>query len=491
MTNKLDDKKFKEGLRLGCTLNHLIFTRYFFKKREGTKFIVNPHHKIIGDTLDRVFSGEIKRLIINVPPGYTKTEMAVISFIARGLAVNPQSKFIHTSYSDSLALNNSILIRDIITSEEFTGIFPMELRKDSHAKKYWYNTAGGGMYAVSSGGAITGFRAGRMVDGFSGAFIVDDPIKPEDAYSQVKRDRINNRINSTFKSRLAHEDIPIVFIMQRIHEDDTTGFLLRGGTGEKWHHLNLPVRIEEEEKDYPKDYTHGIPIDYKLPTGPLWEYKHNNNQIDTMMESDPYTTAAQYFQRPSPAGGGLVKESWWKYYNMLPDMEWTGIFGDTAQKTKEHNDFSVFQLWGKSGNNIYLIDQIRGKWESTDLRIQFIAFWNKHHKPSVTLGKLRCAYIEDKSSGTGLIQDIKRNEGIPIKPIQRNTDKVTRLMDKIPYISSGYVYLPEDSDFLSEYIHEFSAFTPLMSHKHDDQIDPTLDAIDIMLSPPKNEVGGW
>lgn len=477
-----------------CEKSHLAFTRYFFYHREGQKFIVAPHHIVMTDTLDKVFSGEIKRLIINVPPGYTKTELAVINFIAHGLAINPASKFIHISYSDNLAMLNSTLARDVVFGEEFQELWKVDLRDDSKAKKSWVTGENGGMMAVSSGGSVTGFRAGRMMEGFSGAFIVDDPIKPDDAYSSIMREKINNRFTNTFKSRLAREVVPIIVIMQRIHEDDTTGFLLKGGTAEKWHHLLLPSITAEAKEPYPKEYTHGIPIDCSLPVGPLWDHKHTLEELQMIESSDPYTYSSQYEQRPAPLGGGIFKGDWWKFYDVTPQFEYKIITGDTAQKTKEIHDWSVFQCWGVEKGKIYLIDQIRGKWEAPQLKIQFTAFWNKHFGVGNELtGRLRSAYIEDKASGTGLIQDIRQDEKnpIPIIPVQRNTDKITRAMDMAPFICSGYVYLPSGAEFLSEYMAEFSKFTPTMTHKHDDQIDPTLDAIGILLRPANLESGIW
>jgi predicted phage terminase large subunit-like protein len=190
----------------------------------------------------------------------------------------------------------------------------------------------------------------------------------------------------------------------------------------------------------------------------------------------------------------LFKDAWWKYYDIMPVCEWKFITGDTASKTKEHNDFTVFQCWGVCQGNLYLLDLIRGKWEAPDLRVMFKSFWIKHYGTGTqTIGRLRFAAIEDKSSGTGLIQDMVNEIAppIPIQAIQRNKDKVTRSMDMIPYIASGRVYLPTNADYLSDFLSEFRKFTPLMTHLHDDQIDPTLDAIDIALRPNAYEAGAW
>lgn len=238
------------------------FMRYFFKHREGTKMLRNWHHYVIEYVLQAVYDGKISRLIVNIAPGYSKTEQVVLNFIARGLAINPRSKYIHASYSGDLAQENSSKIKEMVGGDQFQELWPMDIRVDSKGKKRWFTEKGGGMMAAPAGGQITGFRAGRMESGFTGAFVIDDPVKPDDAYSAVKRNAINNRFNNTMRSRLAVEEVPMVVIMQRIHEDDLSGYLLKGGSGDKWHHLTIPTLLSEEEinKPYPADYTHGKQI---------------------------------------------------------------------------------------------------------------------------------------------------------------------------------------------------------------------------------------
>jgi len=239
------------------------FMRYFFKLRESDKMIRSWHHYVIEYVLQAVIDGYIDRLIINIAPGYTKTELAVINFISRGLAVYPNSKYIHTSYSNELVQENSSKIRETVTSDEFQQLWPMSIRIDKKSKKKWFTEYGGGMMAVPSGGQITGFRAGRMSKkGFTGALINDDPLKPDDAYSTAKRTFINNRFNNTMRSRLAVESVPIIHIMQRIHDDDLTGYLLRGGSGDMWYHLSIPTFLSKEilDKEYDVEYTHGKQI---------------------------------------------------------------------------------------------------------------------------------------------------------------------------------------------------------------------------------------
>lgn len=239
------------------------FMRYFFKLREGTTMLRSWHHYVIEYVLQAVYDMKIPRLIVNIAPGYTKTEQVVLNFICRGLALNPRSKYIHTSYSGDLAQENSSKIKETIQSQAFQELWPMQTRADKKGKKRWFTELGGGMMATASGGQITGFRAGRMEPGFTGAFINDDPVKPDDAYSAVKRNAINNRFNNTMRSRLAVESVPMINIMQRLHEDDLSGYLLKGGSGDVWYHLEIPTLLSQEilDKEYPDDYTHGIKID--------------------------------------------------------------------------------------------------------------------------------------------------------------------------------------------------------------------------------------
>ena len=220
-----------------------------------------------------------------------------------------------------------------------------------------------------------------------------------------------------------------------------------------------------------------------LPGSPLWPFKHTLEQLRTLELGDPYTFSSQMQQRPNPLGGGMFKDKYWKYYDVLPpDVDLMRIYGDTAQKTKEHNDFSVFQCWARSrSKGIFLVDQVRGKFEAPELESVMVEFWNKHKPTQFKPFGAQLVKIEDKSSGSSLIQSIQRDYMIPVEAIQRNTDKVLRSMGAIKYFASGFVHIPRERDFVSDYKDEFRKFTPLMTHKHDDQIDPTLDAVEDLL----------
>jgi hypothetical protein len=256
--------------------------------------LINWHHEIIQDTLQKVIEGKIKRLIINIPPRFSKTEMATINFIARGLAINPSARFMHLSYSDNLALENSSTAKNIIESDEYQAMWGLKLRDDAKSKKKWWTEQNGGVYAASAGGQVTGFGAGLMKEGFTGALLIDDPVKPDDA-DYDERKNVNKRFQETVESRIAHEDIPIIIIMQRIHTLDLSGFLLKGGNGEMWNHLNLPVYSDGYK--YPKENTHGIEIPIPKSYGNLWDYKYNDtHKIKLMSNKRRYW--CQYMQQP-------------------------------------------------------------------------------------------------------------------------------------------------------------------------------------------------
>lgn len=319
-----------ELARRRCFSSNLFYTQYFFEKVKREHFIVNEHHRIIGNVLDKVLSGEITRLIINIAPRYTKTELAVKGFISKGLAHNPRAKFIHLSYSDNLALDNSDTIRDLCRNAFYKQLFPdVLISNKSDSKKKWYTTAGGGVYATAAGGQVTGFGAGSVDQdetndldddlvfftqaleeldasylsqekeeaagiwkkpfaAFGGAVVIDDPIKPEDAMSEAKRSKINQQFDSTIRNRVNSQKTPIIIIQQRTHENDLTGHLLEKEP-EKWTLIKLPA--------------------LKQDGSALWELKHTVADLLHLKKINPYVFESQYQQDPKPVkrGGEFYK----------------------------------------------------------------------------------------------------------------------------------------------------------------------------------------
>lgn len=458
-----------------------LFSQYFFELLEGEPFISCRHHARVVDALERVYAGEITRLIINIPPGFTKTQLAVISFISWALAKTPESRFFQISYSDRLANENSRKIRDIVTNPEYQKMYGVQLRRDSTAKSLWRTEPhDGGLVCSPFGGQIAGFRAGRMSEGFSGALIIDDPLKPADAWSKAKRDTANLTLQNTIKSRLALDSTPIIIIMQRLHYNDPCGFLLRGGTGEHWHHLNIPAVIADEDDDYPAEYTHGIPIDSRLPPGAVWPDKIPAEAMTKMKEADPYTYQSQHMGQPIIEGDGLIKTRWFREYQPadLPRLSRLVIYADTALEAGQNNDWSVFLVAALGvDSNLYILDVIRVKVEAPALLELAKSLWIKWRAYTKPVSAMK---IERKASGHGLLQQLKQ-AGIIAQGIERTKDKVVRVMECVPALASGRVYLPVDAPWRTDYDIEMANFSEKLSG-HDDQVDATTDAISDLVT---------
>lgn len=480
-----------------CSSNYLNYVRVFFKEHEGLDFILNWHHLVLIEVLQKVIQGEITRLIINCPPGYSKTLLAVKLLISYGLAINKKAQNIHLSYSDDLALDNSQEVKEIIASTLYQALFPGLLKASVASKKLWKTEEGGGLRSAAAGGQVTGFRAGRLEEGFAGILSIDDPMKPEDAIFKRLRQKVNRRFRTTIKSRLARPQTPIVVIMQRVHEEDPSGWLLHGGSGEKWHHLIIPAEIPKHKEEYPKEYTHGIEIPYLAPIGYTWPLKVDEEYAKTIKE-DEITWSTQYQQVPTVETGEIFKKDWWQYYEsydpinseiIMSDgervkIQYKNIYADTAMKTGEKNDFSVFEEWAKTVNGcICLLDLERDKWIAPDLEEKFEEFCeSKTFEHQVNNMGVRNRKVEDKASGTGLIQSINKRKGHNyITGIPRDKDKVSRAKSGAPWIKRGKVLLPRGASWLLEFVSEFTKFNASMTHSHDDQIDPALDAINDML----------
>lgn len=309
------DIDIERTFALSSTLN---FSRYIFKKKTGNKFVVGEHHVKICDALDKVIRGETRRLIINIAPRYSKTEIAVKNFIAYGLALNPRSKFIHLSYSDDLVLDSSKEINGVVRSDYYQRLFPEAATSSKNAKK-WYTDAGGGMYAVSTAGQVTGFGAGQVDDpdkeeqeakemddfmpawdtDFAGAIIIDDPIKPEDALSENLRERVNNRFETTVRNRVNSRNTPIIIVMQRLHEHDLCGYLQEIEPDE-WTVLSLPCISYDEDGN----------------EKPLWEFKHTLEELHAIERANSFVFETQYMQHPTPIEGLMYRE--FRTYEVLP-----------------------------------------------------------------------------------------------------------------------------------------------------------------------------
>lgn len=306
----------KELLRLELLSSLEKYTKAMFKAQYHRSFAMNRHHHLIFEALQDVVDGKCNRLIINMPPRYSKTETVIKSFTSWCFALNPNCKFLHLSYSDLLVNDNSMTIRNIMMEPLYKTLFPSSaLEKEKGSATRWKTMKGGEFYAVSTQGQVTGFGAGLvdedtenmsyddltfdaelnkilgLIDAksniFNGAILIDDPMKPEDAESELVRERINTRFESTIRNRVNSRNTPIIIIMQRLHEDDLCGYLMDKEPDE-WRVLSLPaIQIDEATGERKA----------------LWPMKHTLEELDKMREVNPIIFDTQYMQDPKPKEG--------------------------------------------------------------------------------------------------------------------------------------------------------------------------------------------
>nr|QRW42972.1 MAG: terminase large subunit [Caudoviricetes sp.] len=418
--------------------------------------------------LEAVTDGRITRLLMNVPPGSMKSLLTGVIWPAwewgpRGM---PEMRFIGTAHEETLAIRDSRKCRDLIKSEWYQKLWPLELSRDLDGKREFGNTFKGVRQARSFT-SMTGVRGDRV--------ILDDPISADAANSEAKLEAVRVAFTETLPTRVNSDKSAIVVVMQRLHEKDVSGVILDMGL--PYVHLCIPMRFEPDRRcttaiGWSDPRTHEGELMFPERFGEAQVF-----ELEKTLGS--YGAAGQLQQRPAPRGGGILKESWFQYYTVQPRLDFRFITADTAQKTGQDNDYSVLQCWGRSVTGAaVLLDQIRGKWEAPELLVQARAFWLKHL--SLPGSALRSIMVEDKVSGTGLIQTLRR-EGIPVIPVQRNKDKISRAHDAAPFIESGNVVLPQDAPWLSDFLAEVAAFP---AGAHDDQLDPMFDAINLVQKLP-------
>lgn len=320
-----------ELLRLEMLTSFEKYTKAMFKAQYKRSFIVAEHHKHIFKALQDVVDGKCRRLIINMPPRYGKTETAIKSFISWCFALNPKCRFLHLSYSDMLVKDNSDTIRGIMREELYKSLFPKSaLESDKSSATRWKTAAGGELYAVSTQGQVTGFGAGNVdasdtdleaqseagdvltfddnintvLEGigartnvFQGAILIDDPMKPEDAESDIIRERINLRFENTIRNRTNSRNTPIIIIMQRLHEHDLCGYLQEIEPDE-WTILSLPAI----QTDPVTNEEHA-----------LWPMKHTIEELHRMREINPLVFDTQYMQDPTPREGLMYADGFRTY----------------------------------------------------------------------------------------------------------------------------------------------------------------------------------
>lgn len=416
------------------------FVRKVFNELSGDTFKDNWHIDLICSEIMDMIEGKNKRLIINIPPRHLKSIICSVALPAFLLGHNPETSIICVSYNDSLAEKFASDCRRIMMCPWYMEMFPhTRLTTSRRAIADFETTHGGGRMSTSIGGTLTGRGADWI--------IIDDPLKPSDVMSDLQRDKVNEWYGSTLCSRLNDKATgKIILIMQRLHENDLTGFLLNSEAGFK--HIRLPAIADADETwhytDRIRNKTHTI----TRAKGELLHPARENMDVicDVRRTQGEYVFAGQYQQLPAPADGNMVKEEWLHYYNGdLPQFSELVIACDTASKTGLNNAYSAFVILGVNRTNrkIYLLNVVRAKLSFPELVKKVDELFD-----TTTAQYPRCGYpsvvIEDASSGTQLIQHLKtvtKYNG-HVKAVPADTDKITRFNGITFYLAEGIVLFP-------------------------------------------------
>lgn len=417
----------------------------------GDRYQHNWHIDAIVHELLQVVEGKNQRLIINQPPRSLKSICVSVALVAWWIGHDPSMKFGCISYSSELAATFHRMFRAVLKSDWYRAAFPgVKIEKDTEA--LLTTTKGGSRFSTSVGGTVTGL-------GFD-VIIIDDPMKADEAHSEIARKKVIDYYRETLISRL---DDPqkgaFIVVMQRLHEDDLTGYLLAGGN---WRHLDLPAIAQED-----RSVAIGPSAVQEFRRGELlFPSRMPQNVLDAMREeTGTLGFSAQYLQRPVPIDGNLVRREWFRYYKTLPDGQGHRIVQswDVASTTNDSSDYSVCTTWMMVKQDYYLVDVWRGRLEFPRLRQKYIQL-DKQFRPHVTL-------IEKDGPGLHLFQEFFLNppKGM-IKPLAEKSEgnKIMRMEAQSARIEAGQVHLPADAPWLGDFLHELLGFPHA---RHDDQVD--------------------
>lgn len=531
-----DDLSFPERviIRSKSTKSFLNFTRIWFELIQGDRLLVNWHHRLMASKIDDLLAGQLvpRNLIINIPPGGTKTEFFSIHFPAYVNALVQEKRLkrfrnLNISFADTLVKRNSRRTRDIIASREYQEFWPCSFGVNQAEEWEIKDERGrsiGQTVSRSSNGQITGGRGGYYGPEFSGMVMLDDYNKPVDMLSESRRKSANTLLVNTIRSRRGDKSkehpTPFVSIQQRLHTDDATGFMLAGGMGVPFHHVAIPAMIDEkyiQSLDEPwrslcwetvKD-TDSVVVG-GVRYWSYWPQMEDVNDLLQLWEKDRYTFLSQYQQNPMALTGGIIDTSWFRTYTTLPKLTHRAVYVDTnSGKVEDWLDYTVFTLAGMGvDGNLYIIDVVRGRWDPEDLLKKAEEVWEKWRlSGSMRVMPLRHMAIEEKQAGQGLITTLKKRSqtpgqlAIPVREIPRGTgqNKLVRCLNVIPQIKTGKVFVPatdtDDGQKLSSIFYEdgtiagstewvltamteCAAFSADDSHDNDDILDTWMDAID-------------
>ena len=436
----------------------------------GTAFLPNWHIAAVVYGLMQVYRSEIIRLVINQPPRSLKSLIVSVAFVAWWLGHDPTRRIIVVSYSNELAAELHRQFRMIVDSGWFCALFPkMRIAKDTGTELV--TTAGGGRYATSVGGTLTG-RGGDLI-------IVDDPQKPEEVMSEAVRKQVINWFGGTLVSRLNDPEWgPIIVVQQRLHQDDLSANLLAQGI---WKSLVLPAIAVEDRKILIGDGE----VFIRHRGDALHPERQTREALErTRSEIGSFNFAAQYQQQPVPVEGNLVRRHWFRFYDGLPTTgvgDLTVQSWDIAATDGTASDFSVGITARQVGSDLYIIDVFRDRLQSPELRRKIVQLAERFNPTAIL--------IEEAGFGISLLQHFKveRPASMPcpigIKP---QVSKLDRLGFAAIKIEAGHIYLPREAPWLAEFLEEVLSCP---HSKHDDQADAFSQLVNwVFARRPRYEV---
>jgi predicted phage terminase large subunit-like protein len=420
-----------------------------FVKHMWPEFVEGSHHKIVSEKFNKLATGEIKRLIINMPPRHTKSEFASTLLPAWMIGKHPDLKIIQSTHTTELAVRFGRKAKNIIDSEEYKKVFKTTLREDSKAAGRWETNSKGEYFAAGVGGAITGRGADLL--------IIDDPHSEQDALNAQALERAYEWYTSGPRQRLQPGG-RIVLVMTRWSQKDLTGKLLQAqkeSKADQWEIVEFPAI---------------------LPSGkPVWPEYWKLEELEGVKASLSIGKwNAQWMQNPTSEEGSIIKREWWQTWEkeQMPRLHHVIQSYDTAFMKKESADYSAITTWGvfypseDSGPNLILLDAVKERFEFPELRrvaMEQYNYWN----PETII-------IESKASGLPLTYEL-RKMGLPVVNFtpSRGNDKHTRVNAVAPLFESGKIWAP-DLKFAEEVIEECAAFP---YGDHDDLVDSMTQAV--------------
>jgi len=420
-------------------------------------YMAPPHLVRLADRLEAIDRGELKRLIVTMPPRHGKSTEVSVLFPCWHLGRHPEAQIVQAGYAESIALVHSRAARTVFNDRAMARVFPSVKERtgpktERQAAQEWETTRGGKYYAVGVGGGLTG-------RGFS-LIIIDDPTKDaEEANSARVRQANWDWYTQVVRTR-AEPDAAMIVVSTRWHVDDLVGRLLKAAAagGEQWEILHLPA-LDEDGKA-------------------LWPERYDEDALQSILATLGTRAFTSLYQGdPVVAAGNIIKREWIQYYDVKPAVDRLVHSWDTAFKKNQANDPSAGLVWGTTSNRIYLLDVVNERMEFPELKRTCQAMWERDGA--------RAVLVEDAASGQSLIQELRRETRMPILPVKAVGDKESRVHAIAPLFEAGRVFVPRSAPWLYDYLEQLCGFP---TAPHDDMVDATTQALRYLTVAEEQDV---